>query len=65
MGHVHRQKGHLGRFGDYINLNKVAALKTLAEGSTVTLRFVPMATNASTKWAIKANPRLALYGNAE
>ncbi len=48
-----------------VNLGKIPALKTLVEGSTVQLRIVPMATNASTKWAVKAKSRLALYGNAE
>lgn len=48
-----------------VNLGKIPALKTLVEGTTVTLRIVPLATNASTKWAFKAKSRLALYGNAE
>lgn len=48
-----------------VNLGKIPALKTLVEGTEVALRFVPLATNASTKWAFKAKSRLALYGNAE
>lgn len=48
-----------------VNLGKVAALKSLAEGTRVTIRLVPQATSASIKWGIKANSRLAIYGNAE
>lgn len=48
-----------------VNLGKVPALKSLAEGTTVTIRLVPIATNASTKWGIKKGSRLAIYGNAE
>lgn len=48
-----------------VNLGKVTALKSLAEGTTVTIRLVPVATNAQTKWGIKKNSRFAIYGNAE
>lgn len=48
-----------------INLGKVAELKSLAEGTTVTIRLVPTATNTKTKWGIKAKSRFAIYGNAE
>lgn len=48
-----------------VNLGKVPALKTLAEGTLVTIRLVPVATNATTKWGIKKSSRFAIYGNAE
>lgn len=48
-----------------LNLGKVEALTNLVEGTTLTLRLVPMATSASIKWGIKKGERFALYGNVE
>ncbi len=49
-----------------INLGKFAALKDVAEGSTVTFRIVPVNTNAAAKWGINGNNTtrgLAIYGD--
>lgn len=48
-----------------VNLGKTAALNSLAEGTRITLRLVPMTTSATIKWGIKKGSRLAVYGNAE
>lgn len=48
-----------------VNLGKVAALKSLAEGTRIAIRLVPVTTSASIKWGIKKGSRLAIYGNAE
>lgn len=48
-----------------VNLGKTAALKTLAEGTRITIRLVPIATSATIKWGFKKGSRFSVYGNAE
>lgn len=48
-----------------VNLGKVSALTDIPEGTVVTFRLVPIATNAKTKWGIKVGSRFAVYGNVE